>query len=61
MLLGVINSILVKLKLGKKTYPGDLGIDVSIFSDIGTLWDTDYPTNVKGKWFSPRASAGVAI
>ena len=46
----------------KKLIPGDLGIDVSIFSDIGSLWDTDYPTNVKGvNDSSPRASAGVAI
>ena len=45
-----------------KLIPGDLGIDVSIFSDIGSLWDTDYPTNVKGvNDSSPRASAGVAI
>ncbi len=46
----------------RKLIPGDLGIDVSIFSDIGSLWDTDYPTNVKGvNDSSPRASAGVAI
>ena len=46
----------------KKLIPGDLGIDISIFSDIGSLWDTDYPTNVKGvNDSSPRASAGVAI
>ncbi|GIR62510.1 MAG: outer membrane protein assembly factor BamA [Alphaproteobacteria bacterium] len=45
-----------------KLIPGDLGIDISIFSDIGSLWDTDYPTNVKGvNDSSPRASAGVAI
>ena len=46
----------------KKLIPGDLGIDISIFSDIGSLWDTDYPTNVIGiNDSSPRASAGVAI
>ncbi len=46
----------------KKLVPGDLGIDVSIFSDIGSLWDTDYPSNVTGvNDSSPRASAGVAI
>ena len=46
----------------RKLIPGDLGIDISIFSDIGSLWDTDYPTNVKGvNDSSPRASAGVAI
>ena len=46
----------------KKLIPGDLGIDISIFSDVGSLWDTDYPTNVKGvDDSSPRASAGVAI
>ena len=46
----------------KKLVPGDLGIDVSIFSDIGSLWDTDYPTNVTGvDDSSPRASAGVAV
>ncbi len=46
----------------KKLIPGDLGIDISVFSDIGSLWDTDYPTNVKGvNDSSPRASAGVAI
>ena len=46
----------------KKLIPGDLGIDISIFSDIGSLWDTDYPTNVKGvNDSSPRASAGVAV
>ncbi len=46
----------------RKLIPGDLGIDVSVFSDIGSLWDTDYPTNVKGvNDSSPRASAGVAI
>ena len=45
-----------------KLVPGDLGIDVSIFSDIGSLWDTDYPTNVTGVNDSnPRASAGVAL
>ncbi len=45
-----------------KLFPSDLGIDVSIYSDIGSLWDTDYPTNVKGvNDSSPRASAGVAI
>ena len=45
-----------------KLVPGDLGIDVSIFSDIGSLWDTDYPTNVTGvNDSSPRASAGVAV
>ncbi len=46
----------------RKLVPGDLGIDVSIFSDIGSLWDTDYPTNVTGvNDSSPRVSAGVAI
>ncbi len=46
----------------RKLIPGDLGIDISVFSDIGSLWDTDYPTNVKGvNDSSPRASAGVAI
>ena len=46
----------------KKLIPGDLGIDISIFSDIGSLWDTDYPTNVTGADDSSlRASAGVAI
>ena len=46
----------------KKLVPGDLGIDISIFSDIGSLWDTDYPTNVTGVNDSgPRASAGVAV
>ena len=46
----------------KKLIPGDLGIDISIFSDIGSLWDTDYPTNVTGADDSGlRASAGVAI
>ncbi len=46
----------------RKLIPGDLGIDISIFSDIGSLWDTDYPTNVQGvNDSSPRASAGVAI
>ena len=45
-----------------KLIPGDLGIDVSVFSDIGSLWDTDYPSNVTGvNDSSPRASAGVAI
>ena len=45
-----------------KLIPGDLGIDVSIYSDIGSLWDTDYPTNVKGVDDSnPRVSAGVAL
>ena len=45
-----------------KLIPGDLGIDVSMFSDIGSLWDTDYPTNVKGvNDSSPRVSAGVAV
>ena len=46
----------------RKLIPGDLGIDVSVFSDIGSLWDTDYPSNVTGVDDSgPRASAGVAI
>ena len=46
----------------KKLIPGDLGIDISVFSDIGSLWDTDYPTNVTGVNDSnPRASAGIAI
>ncbi len=46
----------------RKLVPGDLGIDISIFSDVGSLWDTDYPTNVTGVNDSgPRASAGVAI
>ena len=45
-----------------KLIPGDLGIDVSVFSDVGSLWDTDYPLNVKGvDDSSPRASAGVAL
>ena len=45
-----------------KLIPGDLGIDVSMFSDIGSLWDTDYPSNVKGiNDSSPRVSAGVAV
>ena len=45
-----------------KLFPGDLGVDVSVFSDIGSLWDTDYPTNVKGiNDSSPRASAGIAV
>ena len=45
-----------------KLIPGDLGIDVSMFSDVGSLWDTDYPINVKGvKDSSPRVSAGVAV
>ena len=46
----------------RKLIPGDLGIDISIFSDFGSLWGTDYPTNVTGvNDSSPRASAGVAI
>ena len=45
-----------------KLIPGDLGIDISVFSDIGSLWDTDYPSNVTGvNDSSPRASAGIAI
>ena len=45
-----------------KLIPGDLGIDVSIYSDIGSLWDTDYPTNVTGvNDSSPRVSAGLAL
>ncbi len=51
----------VELK-AKKLVPGDLGIDVSVYSDFGSLWDTDYPSNVNGVNDSgPRASAGVAI
>ncbi len=51
----------IELK-ARKLVPGDLGIDVSIYSDIGSLWDTDYPTNVTGVNDSgPRASAGMAI
>ena len=51
----------IELK-AKKLVPGDLGIDVSVFSDVGSLWDTDYPTNVKGvNDSSPRTSAGVAL
>ena len=51
----------VELK-SRKLIPGDLGIDVSIFSDIGSLWGTDYPTNVTGvNDSSPRVSAGVAV
>ena len=46
----------------RKLVPGDLGIDISIFSDVGSLWDTDYPTNVTGaNDSSPRASAGIAV
>ena len=46
----------------RKLIPGDIGIDVSIYSDIRSLWDTDYPNNVTGvNDASPRASAGVAI
>ena len=46
----------------KKLVPGDLGIDVSVYSDFGSLWDTDYPSNVNGVNDSgPRASAGVAV
>ena len=51
----------IELK-SRKLVPGDLGIDVSIFSDIGSLWDTDYPNNVTGADdSSPRASAGFAL
>ena len=45
-----------------KLIPGDLGFDISIYSDIGSLWDTDYQTNVTGvNDSSPRVSAGVAL
>lgn len=46
----------------KKLAPGDLDIDFSIFTDIGSLWETDYPNNVRGKEDSSlRASTGVAV
>ena len=46
----------------KKLAPGDLDIDFSIFTDIGSLWETDYPNNVRGKDDSSlRASTGVAM
>ncbi len=52
-----------QVELRSKTLiPGELGIDVSVFSDVGSLWGTDYPSNVRGiDDSSPRASAGVAV
>ena len=42
--------------------PEDTGIEWSIFSDFGSLWDTDYPDNVRGVNDSgPRVSSGVAL
>ncbi len=46
----------------KKFVPEDSGVEVSVFSDVGSLWDTDYPSNVKGVDDSgPRISAGVSL
>tara|TARA_E500000178_G_C16926527_1_gene709663 strand:- start:886 stop:1302 length:417 start_codon:yes stop_codon:yes gene_type:complete len=52
-----------QVELRSKTLiPGDLDIDISMFSDVGSLWDTDYPSNVRGlDDSSPRTSAGVAV
>ena len=51
------------LELRTKSFmPEDTGIEWSIFSDFGSLWDTDYPDNVRGvNDSSPRVSSGVAL
>ena len=39
-----------------------MGIEWSLYSDIGSLWDTDYPENVTGVNDSnARVSAGVSL
>ena len=46
----------------KKFTPEDLGIEIGVFTDFGSLWDTDYPTNVKGvDDSSPRITAGASV
>ena len=40
----------------------DTGVEWSVFSDVGSLWDTDYPLNVTGHDESnPRISAGISV
>ena len=46
----------------RKFMPEDTGIEWSLYSDIGSLWDTDYPENVTGVNDSnARVSAGVSL
>ncbi len=46
----------------KSFMPEDTGVEWSVYSDFGSLWDTDYPNNVRGvNDSSPRVSSGVAL